>query len=243
MPGNTHKQVRKALDKAGRRKFPVGSRTFQTTANSMGQRSRIGRLRADTPLRLLEGQSHPLRVAIPAYESFSTNGTADDQESFALSHDVTETPNTAPVDVWLDGTHYGAPDSVDYSTGDITVTDSGTNSTVHVFYISGKAATLEIEKATGGAKSKQQTLYKANTALVHATDQSEQPETFGFGTLWDSFVATDMTLDVYLNAPYVARFEDPDGDGARATNALLDFTAMKGTDSVAGLKGAVRAEM
>ena len=243
MPGQNHSQVRDALESTARRKFPVGSRTFQTKANSMGQRSRIGRIRADTPLRILEGRSHPLRVAIPAYESFTTDGAADDQESFTLSHDVTETPNTAPVDVWLDGTHYGAPDSVDYDTGDITVTDPEANSTVHVFYVSGKAATLEVEKADGGAKSKQQTLYRANTALVHATDQSEQPEHFGFSTLWDSFIATDMTLDVYLDAPYVARFEDPDGDGARATNALLDFTTMKGTDSVAGLKQAVRAEM
>jgi hypothetical protein len=46
-----------------------------------------------------------------------------------------------------------------------------------------------------------------------------------------------------VDVPYIVRYEDPDGDGAVATNALLNFTAYQGRDIVSGLKGAVKDSM
>ncbi len=84
-----------------------------------------------------------MKLAIPAYQQETTNATADDSEQFNLGHSVTDTPVTQPVVVWLDGEYYGTPDSVDYDNDTVTVTDSGTDSTVHIYYISDAAASLE----------------------------------------------------------------------------------------------------
>jgi hypothetical protein len=52
-----------------------------------------------------------------------------------------------------------------------------------------------------------------------------------------------MTLEVKVDAPYVTRFEDPDGDGATATNALLAIPVSKAASPVAGLNRLVRNQM
>jgi len=240
--------VKEALEATGRDKRNLGPDAFETTANSMGKRSRIARLRADVAHKLLGRESdESIEIALPAYENLgTTNGTADDQETFTVSHGLIDCPNTQTVVVWLDGDYYGVPDSVDLSTGDITVTDSGTNSTVHAFYIPNKAGTIVIEKAVDGSTSTSKTLKTVSAKTVHRKNLSEEPEYFEFSDASDSleaFVAGDMTLDVYLNVPYVCRFEDPDGDGATATNGLLNFAALQARGRVSGLKSAVTDSM
>jgi len=227
----------------------ITPRTFresgQTSANVSGQRSRIARLRVDTLYRLHSGRGNPMRVAIPAYESFTTDGTADNTETFSLSNDVLDAPVTEAVDVWLDGSHYGTPDAVDYDANTIDVTDSGTASTVHVFYTAADAANLELVKSTPNAGSNSsQELYNEQLRLVHQTEQQEQPEFLTLNqTPLQEWIAEDMALDVYITAPYTVRFEDPDGDGAIATNALLNIPAHEGKDTVPGMASAVRADM
>jgi len=222
---------------------------FDWSANSQGQRSRVARLRAETAHKLLGKESdRALELALPAYESLGpTNGTDGDQETFSVTHGIRDCPNTQNVVVWLDGDYYGTPDNDDaVDTGDIQVTDPGSNSTVHVFYIPNKAGTLEIEKAADGSTSTSKNLKTVSVKNLHRKNLSEQPEFFEFRDGSDPlepFVAADMTLDVYVDVPYVTRYEDPDGDGAVATNALLNFTAMQGRDVVPGLKAEVTASM
>jgi len=227
----------------------VTPRTFRedgtTDANVTGQRSRVARLRVDTLLRLHQGRDNPLRVAVPAYESFTSDGTGGNTETFDLSNDLLDAPVTESVDVWIGGSHYGSPDAVDYDAATIDVTDTGSNNTVHVWYTAADAATLELVKSTPNAgTNSSQELYSENLRLVHQTEQQEQPE---FLTLNQSplqeWVAEDMAVDVYVTAPYSVRFSDPDGDGAVPTNALLNLPAHEGKDTVPGMAAAVRADM
>lgn len=214
------------------------------SVNSQGQRSRIGRYRATTAHMLREGRQNPLKIAVPAYESFTTNATADDTETFNLAHSVTDTPVTQPVVVWLDGTYYGTPDAVDFDADTIDVTDSGTASNVHVYYISDAAASLEIRKAASNADTGSQRVYTGNLGLIHEAPQIEQPEYLRLNqTPLHPWIGTDMTVDVYLDAPYTVRWTDNDGDGTEPTNALLHVPAMIGQSEISGLTSAVGADM
>ena len=217
---------------------------MDTSVNSQGQRSRIGRYRATTAHMLREGRGNPFKIAIPAYQQFSTNATADDSETFGLTHSVTDTPVTQAVVVWLDGEYYGTPDSVDYAANEITVTDPGTDSTVHVYYVSDKAASFEVRKAASNADSGSQRVFTGNLGLIHEAPQIEQPEYMRLNqTPLHNWVGTDMSVDVYLDAPYTVRWTDPDGDGTEPTNALLHVPAMVGQSEVKGLTSAVAADM
>lgn len=242
------RNVKQALEETGRDPRSLSPQAFQWSAGSMGQRSRVARLRADTAHRLLGKQAgKALEVALPAYENAgTTNGTADDTEGFSVSNAILDCPNTQNIVVYLDGDYYGVPENVDRAAGSFDVTDSGTGSTVHVFYIPDKAGTIEVEKAIDGSTSTSKNLKTLSAKNIHRRNLSEQPEFFEFTDPNDpleAFVATDMTLDVYVDVPYVVRFEDPDGDGAMATNALLNFSALQGRDKVSGLKSAVKDAM
>jgi len=239
--------INQRLKETPRRKRNLDPRAFDWNVNQNGVRSRVARLRADVAHKILgRASGESLELALPAYESFTTDGSAGDQESFALSHGVIESPNTDPVVVWLDGDYYGSPDNDNYaSTGSISVTDSGTNSTVHVFYIPNKAGTVEIEKAVDGSTSKSQNLKTVSVKNIHRKNLSEEGVYFEFNgpRTFESFIAGDMTLDVYADVPYIVRYEDPDGDGSTATNALLNFSTLQAQDTVSGFKAAVTDEM
>ncbi|GGL57928.1 hypothetical protein [Halocalculus aciditolerans] len=217
---------------------------FETQASTPGQSSRVARLRADYWHRIRSGRSNPFRVAIPAYEGFTSDGTADNTETFSLSHELVETPNTQDVVVWLDGTYYGTPDAIDYDANTVDVTDSGTDSNVHVWYIVDEAASLSVRKAApSGTTSASKEIESVSLSRMHLGNQFEQPEYFSFSTELEGYLATEITLDVYVNAPYEVRFEDPDGDGASATNLLLSIPVERGSETIPGLKSAVKADM
>jgi hypothetical protein len=231
------------LQQAERTPGTIVPAEMDTSVNSQGQRSRIARYRADAAV-MLRGDK-PFRLALPAYYGDTTDGTADNTETFSLPHSVVDAPATQSVVVWLDGDYYGAPDAVDYQNDTIDVTDAGTGSNLHVYYISDAPATLEIRKAVpDSSTSSSKRVYKTNAALVHGTKQSEQPEYLNIGsTQLGGFVAADMTVDVYVDAPYNVRFSDPDGDGTEPTNAMLNLPVFEGRREIRGLKAAVKAEM
>lgn len=220
------------------------STATETQANTTGQESRIVRHRADTVHRLKHGRDNPFRVALPTYENpGSTDGTADNTETFNLSRSVIQNPVTEDVVVWLDGTYYGQPDAIDYANDTIDVTDSGTGSTVHVYYITNSPATLTVRKVTAGGDTKEP-LYSSNLKLVHQTNQHEDPEYLRLtDSEWQEFVASDMTVDVFVDAPYPIQFTDDSGDGTEPTNALLHLPVEVGQDTVDGLASTIKQDM
>jgi len=192
--------VKQALQETGRDRRNLSPDVFDWSPNSQGQRSRVARLRAETAHKLLGKESdRALELALPAYENLgSTNGTDGDQETFSVSHGIRDCPNTQNVVIWLDGDYYGTPDNDDaVDTGDIDVTDPGSDSTVHVFYVPNKAGTLEIEKAVEGSTSTTKNLKTVSVKNIHRKNLSEQPEYFEFRDGSDPL------------EPFVARNERP----------------------------------
>jgi len=238
-------QLRERLAEVPNQPGHVSPDDMSTSVNSQGQRSRIGRFTASTAHRLRQGRENPLRVALPAYQGFTSNATADDTETFSLAHSVTDSPITQSVVVWIGGTYYGTPDAVDYSADTIDVTDGGTSNNVHVYYVSDEPAPVELRKSVPQSSSDgSQRVYNANLGLVHGSPQQEQPEFLSLNqTPAQAWVGTDMTLDLYIEAPYTVRWTDPDGDDTNPTNALFQIPVRKGAREVAGLTSAVKADM
>jgi hypothetical protein len=147
----------------------------ETEAATTSDRERIARFNATRPL-VVRGDKR-FQIAVPAYESFTTNGTADDTETFDLAHSLLDQPNTENLVVW-DGSTYvggeGALDAVDYGAGTFDYASPNTNSTLHVWYMTGARAELEIEKVTTNDNN-QQGLYSESLSLVHQVKQSENP--------------------------------------------------------------------
>ena len=232
------------LEEANVRNTSLAPRQFETATNSQGSLSEIATLVADTALALRSGRKNPLRVAIPAYESFTTDGDGSDQ-TFTVTHDLVECPDTQDVVVWFDGDYQGSPKSIDHDADEFTVSGPGSAVTVHAYYISGKAATFQLRKKTPSAKqSSSAKLYEANLGLVHQANQSEQPEFLSLDeSPLERFIASDMELTARIKAPYQVRWTDPDGDETEPTNVLLQAPAQKANGEIEGLSSAVSADM
>ena len=210
---------------------------FEQDVNEVGSQSTILTRTADAVFALRDGRDHPLKLAIPAYETFQTDGTAGNTETFALSQSITQCPDTQDAAIWLDGSFYGSPDAIDYANDTFDVTDGGTGSTVHVYHISDEAATLKFYRRWPGGNTRDP-VFTANLALVHQTNQSEQAEALSLDDL-ERFVATDMEFVVTVNAPYTIRFSE-DSDGTEAVNALTQIETLEGQDDVEGLGGVLK---
>ena len=237
------KSLLEALGRVKRHSAPLDVREFDTSGNTTGTMSTIASITADSVLRLSSGRGNPVKWAIPAYESFTTDGTGS-QQTFNLSHSLLDAPDTQAAVVWFDGSYEGVP-TFDTAADTITVTGPGSAVTVHTYYVSDEPATVELPKSHPSANtSATETLYEANTALVQAKNQNEQPEYLSLNeSELQPFIAADMDLSVDIKAPYPVRFTDPDGDGTTATNALLQIPAKKGEDTVEGLNAAIKADM
>jgi hypothetical protein len=232
------------LADASVRNTSIAPRQFETSTNSQGSLSDIATLVADTALALRTGRRNPLRLAVPAYQSFETAGDGSEQ-TFNVTHDLAACPDTQDVVIWFDGEYQGSPKSVDHDADSFTIDGPGSVQTVHAYYISGTAATFVLRKKSPSAQTtNSEKLYESNLGLVHQANQSEQPE---FLSLVESelqrFIASDMELTARLKAPYQVRWSDPDGDGTEPTNALLQIPAQKSNGEIEGLSSAISADM
>jgi len=214
---------------------------FETAVNQTGTDSEILSLQAETVLALRDGAD--LMVSIPAYETYTTDGTGGNTETVSLSHDLVDSPNTQSVVLYENGNRV-TPDSVDYANNSFDYTDDGTGNTLHIYYIVGDAATLTVEKVSPGGKTSQaEQLKTLNAGRANRQDQQEDPIDFQFSGSWlERFLATDMVLSVTIDAPYTVRFRE-DTDGTEATNALFHTTATQGATDAPGLLAAINDDM
>ncbi|PSP38286.1 hypothetical protein BRC71_06325 [Halobacteriales archaeon QH_7_65_31] len=209
---------------------------FETAANVPDRVSDVLTLQADTVLALRDGAS--LQVTIPAYETFGTDGNAGNSETFQLAHDLADSPNVPSVVLYEDASQV-EPDSIDTDADSITYTAEAANATLHVFYVTGTAATLTLEKRLpGGKTSASKELKTVNLALANRRDQQENPIRLSFSSWLERYVAMDMELVAVVNAPYEVAFEPV--DGVRATNTLFHTTATQGQSNAPGLLAAIR---
>jgi hypothetical protein len=187
----------------------------------------------------------PIDVAIMAYEEFTADATAGNSETLNLSHDPVESTATPEPVVVYEGDSRLQIDSRDYENDTITVTPANAGSTLGVFYASGEQARVAVQKTAPGAQT-QETLWSGDLGLLHLRDTAREPVTLSFtGSPLQGVIPKDWRLQVYVDAPYTARFaKDVGGDGTdeRATNALLGFSYRATKDDIEGLKTAVATD-
>ncbi|MWG32973.1 hypothetical protein [Halomarina oriensis] len=207
----------------------------------------IANLTADAVLSLRDGA---VKVAVPAYQQYTSNATQNDTETIDLDHSIAECPDSQDVVVWRSSNngvaYYGSPDAVDYQNGTVDVTDPGATNDIHVFYLSRAPATVELVKVSTDGRTTSRPLYESNVGLLHRRNQNEQPDSIALGDSWRRFVATDMELQVRIDAPYTAALavtDEASGEQVTATNALLQFDVTNGSGTVPGLAQVVKDSM
>ncbi|QCS43413.1 hypothetical protein [Natrinema versiforme] len=221
-------------------------REFDTQPGTPGEASVVAEIKLGRPLQLRDDPDSELRLVLPAHEHFTTNGTADEQETFELGHNLIESPSTQDFLLWEDG-NVVQPDSVDYDDNSFDYTSSGTETDLDVFYVPRNPASVEIRKTAPGAGGKvNQTLKEAQTAILHTRDQAQQEIQFGFDrTPLQPYLPRKFKLQVVVDAPYTVAFEAPErANGTpRARNALLSLPRFQTEARIEGLGAAVKQDM
>lgn len=231
--------VRNRVQSVPTTKRPLTKADLTLSAGTPGSRERIATVQFDRPRGLVDGAV--VDLAIMAYESFTTDGSAGDAETFSLSHDFVDSGATSQSLLLYDDGSIVEPDSVDYAADEFTYTDPNTNSDLGVFYASGEQAQVTVRKTAPNGTH--ETVLTEDVGLVHMRDNNKEPIRFGFSSFWEGIIPNDWSLDIFVKAPYTAALAydvDSDGNDEPATNALLDLPTRQATQNIAGLKEAVR---
>lgn len=213
---------------------------FELSAGVAGSRELVAEKKVRRPHALEQGS--PIDVAVMAYEEYEANGTAGDEETFQLSHDFVDSTATPEAVVAYEDDQRLRIDSRDYDADTVTVTPANADSTVGFYYTSGEQARVTVQKTAPGSQA-QEALWSGDIGLIHMRDTAREPISFDFeGSVLQPVIPTDWRLQVYVDAPYTARFaKDIGGDGEdeQATNALLGFNYRATRERIEGLKTAV----
>lgn len=224
----------------------VAKNEFSFQSNTTGEKSVVAEFKAQRPLRLRDDPDADLRLTIPAYESFTTDGTGGNTETFSLSSDLLDSPSTESFVIYEDGSRVQA-DSIDYAGDSFDYTSSGTNTELDVFYVSGEPADVVIRKAAPGAGGTTNQILKGMQAkIIHSRDQSEQEIEFNLTrTQFQAYVPRKFKIQLVVNAPYNVAYAGPSrANGTpRASNALLNLPRRQTEARIRGLGNAVKQDM
>ena len=220
---------------------------FEQADSVVDERSVIASHQPDRAIAVAPGEYN---LDLVAYESFTTDGSAGDAETFDLAHDPLDS-DSVPQDVvvYKVGTGYVQPDSVDYDADTFTYTDGGTNNDLHVFYVAGAQATAQVRKVSPGG-STSEVLDEADVGILNRRNQNKRPLRFDFDHPLQGVVPANWTLEVVVDAPYIVSWGvDTNNDGAldaQATNQLINApirrTRQHAPDFVEGVVAAVAAQ-
>ncbi|MFC6785086.1 hypothetical protein ACFQFH_20085 [Halobaculum halobium] len=234
--------VRSRLKSASINRDEFTKASFDFTAGTPGERTEVASVQVNRAHMLRE--TNATEYAIMAYQEFTTDGTADNQETFNLSHDLIDSGAVDTSLLLYEGGSVVQPDSVDYDANTFDYTSGGTDTTLGVYYAAGDQAQLELVKeAPNGTK---ETVDSRLINKLHLRDNAKEPVNLSLGrSYWQRYVPTDWTLSLYVDAPYTAAFmQDVDGDGEPepAANALLSIPYSAATGSIEGLGAVVRMD-
>jgi len=213
---------------------------FDLTDGTANQRSLIAEYQVPSPTVLR--RNTPIRFAVTTVEQFQTDGTGSAQ-TFSLSNDVIETPNTASVVLFEAGTRV-QPDSVDYSADEITYTGPGSSEYLHAAYVARDPAQIEIQRqAPKSQGSISDVVFDDPTSLLHVRDQNEDPPTFDGRNALDFTIPKNWKLQIYADGPYPVQWDDSDeanSQGTVATNAIVSLPVRRAASDVEGLSRATK---
>lgn len=232
-------QLRQAVVSELGHKDHLSKSEFGVSPGSNGSRTKVAELQAGRPYAIENGKR--VDLAFMAYEEKTAAGGAP--ETFNLAHDLVESGATSDdVVVFVNGSEV-EPAAVDYAADTVDVATNA-DDTVGFFYASGKQARIELQKTAPNGTH--EVLWTGDVSLLHARNHNKDPVTFELNqSFLQSVIPKDWKLELYVDAPYVTRFEkDVDGDGTpeKASNALLSIPVFGGSSEVDGLGAATRTD-
>ncbi|MFB6302773.1 MAG: hypothetical protein ABEH78_07940 [Haloferacaceae archaeon] len=195
--------------------------------------------KADQPFALRNGVEY--RLVPVARETFTTDGTGGNTETFSLSHDIIDSDQAEDLVLHEDGTGYVEEDAISYSNDTFDYTDDGTNNTLTAYYVTATQASWEIQKVGPGG-SPDETLVQHDGGLVARRDPNRDPLEFDLrASPLQAVVPTNFRLQITVDGPYPAGWDpstDPD-----PINFLVSIPIARArASSVEGLESAVRRD-
>lgn len=229
------KNIMKELRQVPSKKTALNPSDFTLTDNVTGEESTIAEFQTKVPLGLRPGR--PVELRIVAYESFSTPGDSSTDVTKNLSNEVIDNDHVANDVLVYQGGSIESTATVDYSANSITFDDDGSNNTLHVYYLVGDQAPVEIRKVA--PKNFQEEMISADASLANMRDQYKDPITFDPKHDLQGIVPKDWKVQVTIDSAYAINWED-DADGTEATNMALDLPIRKAGRNIEGLEQAVK---
>lgn len=215
--------VAQQVREAGRTSSNLPLGQFTLSKGTSGEESTVAEFKAGRDLVLR--QNRPLRLTLIAYETFTTDGSGGNQETFNLSNDIVESPNTENFYLYdeTNGTEV-SEDSVDYSNNSFKYTDSGTSNTIAAYYVARDPGTVEIVKKAPSSQGKvEETIFDDATSLIHEQNQHQDPLYLSLGqSKLQPVVPEDWKLQVRADCPYVVKLDVADNGLLQVPAAYLD---------------------
>lgn len=229
------KQVKQALASVPRSPDKLRGADMALQGNTTGEDSVIAEFKAERPMSVRE---KAYNADIPAYESFASDGTGGNTETFNLSHDLVDADAIADdVVVYIEGTGYVKPDATDYDADTIDVTDPGTSNPVHVWYFVADQALMKVRKVA--PKNVYEDIDEDDMGLRNIRDTLANPLEFDFRHPFQGVVPTDWKLQIRIKAPYQVSWSEAGGD-ATPTNARISIPVYRARQEINGLKPFIR---
>jgi hypothetical protein len=242
---SANQSVAAALQAAPKTNRQISRSLFEAQGeNTADEDSEIATFVAERP-RQLRGD-RDVRITIPAYESFTTDGTGSNTETFTLSNDIVQSPVSQNIVLWDDG-DVVSPDSVDYGANSFDYTDSATGSELDVYYLVSDPAEVVLRKRAPTRSARvEQRIFEENATILNQRDQDDD----GFVLTTDDspFQGTlpeDYELALVVNAAYTVRLDGPSrtNGSPSALNLLLQLPAQFINTSIPGVDDAVKRDI
>jgi len=228
---STAEQIQQALASVPRAKQKLSGSQMNLSTNTVGDPSVVAEYQVARPVGLRDGQ--PYEVDIPAYQSFTSDGTGGDSETFTLAHDLVDAESVPnDVVVFVEGTGYVNPDAVDYSNNTVDVTDPNANNPVHIWSMAGDQARLVVRKTS--PKGVPEDVDEDDMGLKNLRNQHKDPLRFDFDQPYAGVVPTDWTIEIRIDAPYSVSWSEA-GGAAEPTNARISIPIFRARDDIPGL--------
>lgn len=194
---------------------------WEQSAGVSGEMTTIASVK---PKRAIALREEAYDLDIPAYESFPSDSTTGDTDTFDLSYFPMEAPDVAQnVVVYEGGEKTPSGDyAVDFEANTLEYTGDETANDLHVFYLSAMQANVEMRKVAPNGTFED--FDRADLSLVNSMNTTEDPLEFDFDHALQGVLPAYWTLQIRVDGPYTVRWTADAADGtARADQMLADL--------------------
>jgi len=244
-PDHVPADVVKRLQQTPATRTRIRRQDFDLFNATAGQNSKIAEYTAEMPLVIEEGR--PARLMFVTVEEFQTDATASNTETFNLSNNLVQTPNTENFLLYENGSQVSA-DAVNYSGDSFDYTDDGTGNYLHAVYVFRDPIPVEVRKAAPSAAGGQhETLLEDVTSSLAEGNQNKEPPTFDLPhSPLQGVIPRNWRIEVYADGSPAIEWDDSsetNSQGVTAISPILDVPVKQAGQKVKGLSNAVKRDM